>query len=422
MNINSKENDHRISILGLSLVNVFGGLIFGYNTGVIAGVLNLPEFKSYSDINKGILTCSLLIGAMVGSLVAGYVLDKLGRKRPMAIFAIVSIVGSVGSSFVPTHLWYMVPFRFILGLSVGVCAVVCPNYVGEMSPPERKGTLGTLFQIAITVGILIGDIVGFALQHVKYDYRLMFGLGFIPGLCLFLLVPNIPESTKWKNQKEQETTLLLKDKQIKSLGIREIISSPIGRFSMFIGLILAINNQLTGINSFIYFSPSIFEEAGISSGNGAMLATIGLMAWNVITTFIATFLIDRIGRRKLMIYGSLIMTISCLVIAILFLTIKGTALGVLSIILLFMFIMGFEAGAGPLFWILVIEIFPEDMRDTGSSVLNAIQWIFNITLSFSFLQLVNLIGQSSVFFVFFAIGVFCLVTIILKLPETKPNI
>eukprot|EP01132_Coremiostelium_polycephalum_P005982 gene5982-7453_t len=401
---NTTSEQKSLPSFKLSLVNIFGGLVFGYNTGVIAGVLNLPEWKAESDIKSGLLTCSILIGAMVGSLLGGIITEKWGRKIPMLLVSISSIIGAIGSALVPSY-WYIVGMRFVLGLGVGMSAIVCPTYVSEMAIPEKKGSLGTVFQVAITVGIFLGDIAGFALKNVKYDYRWMFGIGCAPGFFLLGLIPLIPESFKWKEKKLiKESTFLLLNNDSNNFGIKSLLSKPIGRFALFIGCILAINNQLTGINAFMFFSPSIFETAGISGGSGSMIATICLVGWNVITTLISTFLIDRLGRRKLMLFGSLVMTISCIALAILFLTIKGTALGVLSIVLLFIFIAGFEAGAGPLFWIMVIEIFPEEMRDIGSSILNAIQWIFNIALSFSFLQLVTLIGQSAIFWIFGGIG------------------
>ncbi|EGC33031.1 hypothetical protein DICPUDRAFT_81183 [Dictyostelium purpureum] len=413
-----------VSIFRLSLVNTFGGLIFGYNTGVISMVLALPFFKdNYSEINQGLLTCSILVGAMVGSIVGGIIMEKLGRKIAMLMVSILTVVGAIGISLVPL-LWGVIVFRAILGIGVGISAIVCPTYVGEMSPTEKKGTLGTIFQLAITSGIFISNALGFALLHVQYNYRAMFIIGAAPGLCLFATFFFIPESTKWlnRNNTNPATDLLINQKKKHSSnnqGIQALFTKPIGRFSLFIGIVLAINNQLTGINAFMFFSPSIFQKAGITSLNYTMISTICLVGWNVVTTFIATFLIDRVGRRKLMLVGTLVMAVACVGLAILNLLIKGTTLGVLSIVLLFIFIAGFEASAGPLFWILVIEIFPEEMREAGSSLLNAIQWVFNIALSFSFLSLSQLIGQSAIFFIFGGFGIVCLIIMYIYLPETK---
>ncbi|KAN0040139.1 hypothetical protein ACTA71_012029 [Dictyostelium dimigraforme] len=418
----SASQSTKSSIIKLSLVNISGGLIFGYNTGVISPVLQLTSFKDYSEIDQGLITCSILVGAMVGSIVGGIISERLGRKLSMLVISILTLIGTIGSSLVPP-MWWTMAFRGILGIGVGMSAIVCPTYVGEMSPMEKKGTLGTIFQLAITFGIFISNVFGFILKNEEYNFRIMFIIGAAPGLFLLITFFFIQESTKWLNRvhakKTNTTTLLINQKKINNkVGIKGILTKPIGRFSLFIGVILAVNNQLTGINAFMFFSPSIFSTAGIKNGNDPMIATILLMAWNVITTFIATFLIDRLGRRKLMLVGTLVMTLSCIVSAILNLTIGGTTLGVLSVVLLFLFIAGFEASAGPLFWILVIEIFPEDIRDVGSTILNAVQWSFNIALSFSFLSLAELIGNNT-FFIFGGFGIVCLVIMYIYLPETK---
>ncbi|GAM24014.1 hypothetical protein SAMD00019534_071890 [Acytostelium subglobosum LB1] len=422
LTMKSHDNINKpISTVGLSLLNIFGGLIFGYNTGVIAGVLQVDEWKSMSQIDLGFLTCSILLGAMIGSLAAGIITERLGRRRPLFVVGILTLIGAIGSSLVPTNLWYVSAFRLVLGLGVGASAIICPLYVGEMAPPEKKGQLGTLFQIAITVGILIGDIIGFGFLHVQYNYRWMFGFGALPGILLFGLLFSIPESTVWREKKSamKNTQLLLNKDPTNDVGIGALLSRKDGRFALFMGCILAINNQLTGINAFMYFSPKIFEKAGISSNNGQMIATISLVAWNAITTFISTLFVDRLGRRKLTLYSSIVMTVSCLLLALMFLLFNGTTLGVLSIILLFVFIAGFESGVGPLFWIMAIEIFPPECKDVGSSLLNALQWIFNIALSFSFLSLVTLIGQSAIFWIFGGIGVVCLIVMYFLLPETN---
>ncbi|EGG25387.1 hypothetical protein DFA_03636 [Cavenderia fasciculata] len=414
------NSNSELSSLRLSNINIHGGLIFGYNTGVIAAVLTVKEWSGMNEIDKGFLTCSILLGAMIGSLLAGFVTERVGRKKPMYILAVLSIVGALGSAFVPHGLWIVIPFRLILGIAVGSSGIVCPLYVGEMASPERKGTLGTVFQIAITVGILVGDVIGFSLKNVVYSYRIMFGLGAIPGVFLIATLFFVPESNVWieKRNTQRNTLLLLNKDETGGMGIKLLLSKPAGRFALFIGSILAINNQLTGINAFMYFSPSIFQQAGIS-GNGITIATICLVGWNVISTLAATFLIDRIGRKKLMVISTVGMSISCLTLALLFTLVKGTVLGYLSVVLLFVFVFAFELGAGPLFWILVIEIFPEEMKDLGSSLLNALQWIFNIALSFSFLWLVSLIGQAAIFWIFGGIGIFCLVLVSIYLPDTQ---
>ncbi|EFA74580.1 hypothetical protein PPL_11548 [Heterostelium album PN500] len=424
------------------MLSTYPGLVFGYNTGVIAGVLNLNEWKSMNEIDRGTLTCSILLGAMIGSLMGGFVTERLGRKPPLFVVGLLTTAGAIASALVPAELWYVSACRFVLGLGVGASAIICPLYVGEMADPTRKGRLGTIFQIAITIGIFVSDCVGFGFIDVKYNYRWMFAFGALPESHVWqdkkaaqkntLLLLNVREQEQEQqsnielsklNDNNNNNKQLIYNKLQKdtggSAGIRALLSKSAGRFALFMGAILAVNNQLTGINAFMYFSPSIFEQAGIKNGDGPMIATICLVGWNAITTLISTFLIDKIGRRKLMIYSSIIMTLACLILAILFLTVDGTVLGVTSIILLFIFIAGFEAGAGPLFWIMAIEIFPPECKDIGSSLLNALQWIFNIALSFSFLTLVTLIGQSAIFWIFGGCGVVCLIFMVMYLPETK---
>jgi len=186
-----------------------------------------------------------------------------------------------------------------------------------------------------------------------------------------------------------------------------------------IGELLAIAQQLTGINAFMYYAPFIFESAGL---NNPIIPTIGLGAWNFVTTFVSTFLVDYLGRRPLLLFGTATMAVSCVGLALTYQLLSGTALGVLAIVLLLVFIAGFEAGEGPLFWVVCTEMFHPDDQGRGLSVLNASTWTFNLILTFGFLPLKELIGSAGVFWIFGGIGVVCVALMIAYLPETKRKV
>ncbi|KAM9955634.1 hypothetical protein ACTFIW_002274 [Dictyostelium discoideum] len=399
-----------------------GGLVFGYATGIIVGTLDPIAIKfNTSTVIKGVIVCSILVGALIGSFAGGFAANKFGRKPLLLFTALTCICGAIGSGL-GENVATICILRFIHGLGVGSSSSVCPLMVAEMVPIKRRGIFGSFFQISITVGILIANILAYV---IKGNWRLMFCLGSIPGGLLFFVWFVIAESPVFLAKKSATTTTTtnqennenqIETQQENNQGTKfTIIFSKKMRKPMLVGVLLATLAQLTGINAFMYFSNTIFKDAGI---NNPEIASVALQVWNVLTTLIAIFLVDKLGRRVLLFTGSIVMTTCDLLIALFFVVLTGSAKGWSSIVFLFIFVGAFEASIGTLFWFVINEILPEDSKSIGAPVINACQWTFNTILSFFFLVVVEYLGQSTMFWIFGGIGVFCTIFLYFNLPKS----
>jgi len=400
----------------LATINILGGLIFGYNTGVVAGALPLvTDVFPMSSTVQGVFTASILIGAMLGSLFGGTFCDYFGRKIAIITVGVFGTVGPIATALSPNLPLLMVS-RGILGISVGLATVACPTYVSENAKEENKGTLGTFLQLAITFGIFLSYVVALPFtKDVPHAFRWMFAIGVVPGLVTLFAGLFMPESSTWLQRKSNEYDRLVPSSNGSIQRIVDI--APVTqRKAYFIGELLAVAQQLTGINAFMYYAPAIFKSAGLTN---QIIPTIGLGAFNFVTTFISTFLVDRLGRRPLLLTGTGIMAVSCVGLALTYQLLSKTAKGVLAIVLLLAFVAGFETGEGPLFWVVCTEMFKQEDRGRGLSVLNASTWIFNLVLTFAFLPLSDTIGLVGVFSIFGGIGVVCVILMWFNLPETR---
>lgn len=406
----------------LAGVNLLGGFIFGYNTGVIAGAQDLISATGkhwYLDATmQGVVTASILIGALVGSIIGGPISDHFGRKVGIIVLAAISMVFAPVLAISP-NLNALIISRAILGLGVGMSGIICPVYVAENSPPERRGVLGVLFQLAITIGICIAYIINLALEDVHHNWRIMFGLGAIPAFLLLILAFVIPESFVWQAQRTGggERSALLPTNDPGSTLSERIVLFTKSR-ALYIGIVLAVAQQLTGINAFMFYAQKIFLGAGLKNPN---FPTIGLGAWNVLVTLCAIPAVSRFGRRPLLIVGTMIMGVACIALGLVWEFADGQTKGIIAIILLLLFVFAFEFGDGPLFWMVAHELFTPEIKTVGQSTLNAAQWIFNIILCFFFPIAVDNLGTPPVFYFFGALGVICTTLLFFFLPETRPT-
>jgi len=402
-----------LGFIGLLLsINISGGLIFGYTTGIIAPALDqlFPKEQGYKEISKGAFTSSILIGAAIGSFIGSHVLRFIGIRNSFFALALLSVIGSVLSA-VTNGLPVIAVMRGVLGLGVGLASVACPLYVAQNAPTDKKGFLGTFFQLAITVGIVIAYAVGLAFKN-NDGWKWMFGLGAIPGTILFFLsffttnrhqTPDadslLPHTSDGSIQSEEEKTQTWK--------------------AFLLGTALCVSLQLTGINAFIYYAAEIFKDAGFE--NNPNLPTLGVGAWNFATTLFATFFIERLGRRLLVLVGLFTVTVSCIGLALVFQFLDGETKGYVSLALLFLFIAGFEGGLGPLFWVLATEIYPKRVANYGISFMNVLQWLFNILLTLVFPIAKEEFGGPAVFGTFGGIGIVCFIIIVIFLKDTTPD-
>lgn len=433
-----QEDYNTAFVVVVAIIAALGGLLFGYDTGVISGALPFinDEF-GLSPFSEGLVVSSLLVGAMVGAGFAGRLADTLGRRRVVLIAAVVFALGAIGAGLAPA-VWVLVLFRVVLGVAVGAASVMVPLYISEMSPTPVRGTLASLFQLAITIGILVAYIINYLLAGVE-AWRLMLLLAFVPSVGLFIGIYFLPETPRWlishgfvdrarrvlrriygdaNVESEVERIQRVERQERSEAGIGELLS-PVVRPMLVVGLGLAIFQQFVGINTIIYYAPTIIGETGLAT-QAAILATVGVGLVNFLMTFVAIYLIDRVGRKPLLIVGLVGMILSLLLLAGGFLVggLEG-APAWLTITGLLLYIASFAATFGPVMWVMLPEIFPLHVRGAGTGVSTIGNWGANFVVSLMFPILAAVIGLTWVFGILAVISAFALAFIIILVPETK---
>jgi sugar porter (SP) family MFS transporter len=419
-------------------VTALGGLLFGYDTGVVSGALLFvkKDFGGLSSFQEELITSLLLVGAVVGALLAGRVADLIGRRLTVLITAVIFVVGVLLAAFTPTFPVLLVA-RIVIGLAVGSASMVVPLYIGEVVPPRVRGGLVSLNQLAITAGILVSYLIDYGLSG-SANWRLMFGLAAIPAVLLFVGMLFQKESPHWliRQDRIDEARDVLKrvrnddddiDGEIhdvqevsrKQAGTRELLSPSI-RPLVFVGVMLAVFQQITGINTVIYYAPTLLQGAGFGS-SAALLANVVNGAVNVGMTIVAIRLLDRAGRRPLLLSGTAGMAVGMAITACAFLggeNLHG-ALAIVAVIGLLVYTGSFAIGLGPVFWLLIAEIYPLRIRGAAMSVATMANWGANFVVTVSFLTLLNAINGVGVFFLFGFLTLVALAYFWRKVPETK---
>jgi len=402
-------------------VGIVGGLIFGYSTSIISTALDFINiyFKITSQLVQGIVTSSILFGAMIGSLLGGICAARFGRKITIYVACGLCTFGTITCAISP-DLWLLLVLRVILGIGVGLTGVVCPMFVAETAPAEKKGMFGAMFQLSLTFGILLSFLIGFSftyVQDINLNWRLMIGFGIVfPLLLAFIAACFINEDTRSfkRAQGVEEARELTSTISVQTSSGWKGLFSAEHRKELITGIILAASLQLTGINAVMYYGPTIIQQAGL---NEKFLLNILIGGWNFIATFIAVFFVERMGRRFLMIGGTVVMSVALIGIGVAFKVATNTGLGIAVAIGLFFFLGGFEGGVGCLFWVLVNEVFPTNVREAGGSFTNILQWGFNLLVSGLFKLEAQAIGWDWTFFIFGGIGILCTVYLFFTLPS-----
>jgi len=396
-------------------IGSLGGLIFGYDTGIMAVATDLVIAEFNVDKNntvlQGFITSVILFGAALGSLGGGF-LAQYGRRVSCFIAAGICLFGGVTTAFSPT-LWVFMTLRFILGIGVGLVGVICPMYVSETAPQKSKGRFGVLFQLSLTLGILLAYVVGFGFKQIEDQslaLRLMLGTGggIFPLLMMCVIFCGMIETVNYQRSTNDSETRHLSSQDSSTIkrnrGALSLFSMARIRQTIK-GIVLAVILQLTGINAIMYYGPKIIEGAGF---HNATLLNVGIGVWNFLSTFIAVSLVGLLERRTLIIGGTVVMSLALILVGLCLNDsiirdplAKGIGVG----IGLALFIAGFEGGIGCLFWVLVNEIFDSDVREHGSSMCNVMQWLFNILVSSLFPLLFE--KKDLTFYVFGGIGILC---------------
>lgn len=416
-----------------------GGLLFGYDTGVIAGALLF--IKTDFDLGsfaQGLVVAAVPIGAVAGAAIAGPAADTYGRRLMILIAAAVFIVGALASAAAP-GVEVLVIARIVIGVAIGLASAAAPVYISEVAPPESRGRLVSFFQLAVTIGILVAYLVGLAFDHVE-GWRWMLGLGCVPALALAFGMLRMPQSPRWlvmhgddfaaratlaKIRVDDPDTIdreldEIKDSIEEKPGQWSELLNPVVKAALVVGVGLAILQQVTGINTVIYYAPTIVEFTGVDSSAGSILAAVGVGVINVAMTIVALRLLDRAGRRTLLMIGVSGMIISLFALGLAFEVGGGSTFGsALAIVSLMTYVASFAISLGPIFWLLNAEIYPLSVRSKAAGLGTMANWTFNFIVSLTFLLLIEALGQSGAFWFYGGVGVLTLIFCWKLVPETK---
>lgn len=429
-------------VIFASIIAALAGLLAGFDTGIISGALEfIAKAFHLTTIGKETVVSMVLVGGVMGALINGILADKLGRKRMVVLAAMLYIVGSIASALSPTALFLEIS-RFVLGLAIGGASASAPLYIAEVSPARIRGSLVTLFQLAITIGILGAYFVDLAFT-ASGNWRFMLGSSFIPAVILLIGMFGLPDSPRWlikKGRIEEAKKILNKiyegetqevSKEIdeiqtvistESAGSFSALFTPPASFALIIAVGLFIIQQFVGINTVIYYAPIIFNDAGMESSKAAIWATVSVGVVNVLATFIAIWLIDKVGRKPLMYAGLIGMVLALTALGIAFKILgsnSGSEIGTVTVIAVWIYIACFAFSFGPIPWLMMTEIFPLQLRGRAVSVATMTSWGGNLIVSFTFLSLLKAIGPSYTFWIYAVVGILGLVFVWKLVPETK---
>ncbi len=422
----------------ISFIAALGGVLYGYDMGIIAAaVIFVRHSFALSTVMEELVVSIVLVGAMIGAMVGGAVADRIGRRATLVWAGGIFIAGSVLAPLSP-NVTVLIIARAIIGVGIGFTSVTAPVYVSELAPPQSRGMLIGLYQFALTLGIAFADLVGYWLA-TQEAWRLMFGIAAVPTLFFLGVILTVPESPRWlfahSREKDAESVLLsytdANGAQQFLADIRDGLKTPIEqrwkalltpavRGSVFIAVGFTVLQQVTGINTIIYYGPQIFELAGIASHSNSILATLVVAVVNVIATVVGITLVDRVGRKPLLYVGVGGMTIALFALAFSFShgAALGTSLGVVAIGCLVLYIACFALSLGAIAWILVSEVFPLRVRGRGVAVATLFSGISNFAVSLTFLSLIKAVGSASTFAIYGVMSVVTLIFVRFAVPET----
>ena len=431
------EADGKRFVYLATAISALGGLLFGYDVGVISGaILFIKEAFSLSPGLEEIVVSSVLLGSLIGAMVGGTLADRLGRRRLLILTAVVFGLGAIGAALAPGTAW-LIAARIVAGAAIGIASFVAPLYISEIALVAIRGKLVSINQVALTGGIVISYLIDYAFAGSQ-AWRWMFALAVIPAAAFgvgLLFIPNSPRWLVGRGQVDQARAVL---KRIRAPGrvegeLDEIqqsvgqqkghwseLLSPLLRPAMIVGIGLAITQQITGINTVIYYAPTIFKFAGMSSASAAILASVGVGVVNVVLTVMAMLLIDRVGRRPLLLVSLAGMALSLFVLGLAFaLPQLSGSLGWIAVVSLMVYVGSFAVGLGPVFWLILSEIYPLRIRGRAMSIGTVANWSANLIVALSFLTLTQVLGKPATFWLYGIISIGAWLFAFFLVPETK---
>ena len=422
----------------VAIVASLGGLLSGYDTGVISGaLLFINETWILPDTLQGFLVSSVLIGAVIGAATNGILADIFGRKKIIMATAVIFILGSILCAFAP-NVYVLIISRIFVGFAVGIVNFVVPLYLSEISPKNLRGTLVSLYQWAITAGILFSYFINAVFAQAVYNWRWMLFAGVLPGLILFIGMCFMSDTPRWlvsKNREDEAKKVFNRiepdidtNKEIEDIkNTLESGNDNKFRFKKWmimpfvVGIGIMFAQICTGINTIIYYAPTIFKTAGFDSNLTAIYATTGIGVVNFVMTIVAVFFTDRLGRKPLLYFGltGVMLSLFALGTSFAFAGALGSSLKWVAVGSLVTYIICFAMSLGPIGWILVSEVFPLKIRGIAMSICTVSNFAFNFFVVGSFPVLLHRIGGAWTFWLFGIVSILCIIFVYFFVPETK---
>ena len=426
-------------IVLVAMIAALGGILFGYDTGVISGALIFVQSAFHlSTALQEITVSAVLFGALIGAIGSGRLSDYYGRRKSLLIAATGFLIGTVLSAIAP-NVYALIIGRLIVGLAIGIASFTVPLYLSEIAPVKIRGAIVILNTITVTGGIVVAYLVDYYFTPTQ-NWRWMFGSGIFPAVLLGIGALFLPRSPRWLMQmgydhQARKTLNKIRHKatvEQEFAAIKEVVNqdkaswrellSPMLRPVLIVGIGLAVIQQVTGINTILYYAPTIFNAAGFHGATAQVLATLGMGVTNFLFTIVALLLVDRVGRRRLLLSGLAGMTLSLAVVAICFkANIAASFVGGkwVSVVALTTFVATYAVSCGCIFWLIISEIYPLKMRGLAMSVATAANWGANMIVAATFLTLIQHFSPAVTFSLY---GIATLVSFIFAyklVPETK---
>lgn len=424
-------------VVFVAAIAAMAGLLFGYDTGVISGaILFIKKQYALTPLLEEMVVSAVLVGAIVGAISSGPVSDRFGRKKVIIATAMIFAAGSVATALSPNVIC-LIAGRMLIGIAIGIASFAAPLYISEVSPVKVRGALVSFNQLAITIGILTSYIVDYFLSGHE-DWRLMFAMGVIPALVLGFGMILLPQSPRWlmsRSEKDKAREVLNRIREPEEIepeiseiettlgeesgGWKELFQ-PWLKIPLIIGVGIMFFQQITGINTVIYYAPTIFGFAGFGSDQVAILATMGVGIVNVLMTVVSIKLVDKVGRRVLLSVGlaGMVISLGALGFAFNMASLSGM-LKWIAVGSLMLYIASFAVSLGPIAWLIIAEIFPLKIRGRAMSLTTMFNWLFNFIVAMTFLTLIDKLGRPGTFWLFAGLGIMGWIFCYFLVPETK---
>jgi major inositol transporter-like SP family MFS transporter len=428
----------------LTVISTLGGLLFGYDTGVISGaLLYMQDSLNMSPVEEATVVSALLFpGAAVGALSGGRLADKLGRRGTLLVCALLFLAGAAGCAIAP-NVGFMVVARVILGLGVGAAAVTCPLYLAEMAPAHLRGRMVTINELMIVTGQMLAFVINALLDSLVHDpqvWRIMLGVASVPAIALLIGMLVLPESPRWfairdrlddsrrildLSRSPEEADFEYKEivesaktaKNERSHAWRDLKNNPWMRKLLWIGIGLAVVQQATGINTVNYYAPTILERSGLGV-SASLIATVAVGVTSVLMTILGIYLLGFIGRRRMLVIGFSGVVASQAILAIVFMLPQSDLVSYIILAAMMLFVAFVQCFIGTCVWLLLSEIFPMAIRGFAMGMAVFALWTVNAAISFLFPILVVTLGSTGTFAVFVLVNVASLVFVSKFVPET----